>query len=278
MLPTANPRLNELLSLLGAARTYELAFDLHPGIPHFPTHPPFVFGLTKRHGEVVSELADGRLVSSSAESVATGTHVGTHIDGLGHFSCNGAIFGGASASQQSYHAGLPTHGIETVAPVLRRGVLLDIAALQSVPVLDRDFTITPEHLAAACIRQNVEIRLSDVVLLRTGWARYWPDPAAYITGGRGSTPVSPGPDLDAAHYLSERGIFATGSDTIVYEKAPSPLPVHVHLLVESGIHIIEVLNLEDLSRDHVSEFLFVALPLRIRGATGSPIRPLAIAL
>jgi kynurenine formamidase len=56
------------------------------------------------------------------------------------------------------------------------------------------------------------------------------------------------------------------------------MPVHVHLLVERGIHIIEVLDLEKLAEDGVSEFLFVALPLRIRGATGSPIRPIALAV
>ena len=55
------------------------------------------------------------------------------------------------------------------------------------------------------------------------------------------------------------------------------MPVHVHLLVESGIHIIEALNLEELSRNRIFEFVFVAAPLKIRGGTGSPIRPLALA-
>ncbi|HEX5229609.1 MAG TPA: hypothetical protein VFW44_17980 [Bryobacteraceae bacterium] len=55
------------------------------------------------------------------------------------------------------------------------------------------------------------------------------------------------------------------------------MPVHVHLLVESGIHIIEALNLEELARDRVYEFAFVAAPLKIRGGTGAPLRPLALA-
>ena len=78
--------------------------------------------------------------------------------------------------------------------------------------------------------------------------------------------------------MSERGIFAAGSDTIAFERVPAPeMPVHVHLLVENGIHIIEALNLEELSRLRIYEFLFVASPLKIRGATGSPIRPVALA-
>jgi kynurenine formamidase len=55
------------------------------------------------------------------------------------------------------------------------------------------------------------------------------------------------------------------------------MPVHVHLLVEKGIHIIECLNLEELATAGVSTFLFVAAPLKVRGATGAPVRPLALA-
>jgi kynurenine formamidase len=74
-------------------------------------------------------------------------------------------------------------------------------------------------------------------------------------------------------------VFAAGSDTIAFERVPSrAMPVHVHLLVESGIHIIEALNLEELAAARVYTFLFVAAPLKIRGGTGSPIRPLAVAL
>jgi kynurenine formamidase len=72
-------------------------------------------------------------------------------------------------------------------------------------------------------------------------------------------------------------VFAAGSDTVALELLPNPaMPVHVHLLVESGIHIIEVLNLEELAHDRVYTFVFVAAPLKIRGGTGAPIRPLAI--
>ena len=90
--------------------------------------------------------------------------------------------------------------------------------------------------------------------------------------------AGPGPEIEGARWLSERGVFAAGSDTIAFEKVPAAgMPVHVHLLVESGIHIIEALNLEDLSRERIYEFVFIAAPLKFRGGTGSPIRPLALA-
>jgi kynurenine formamidase len=272
----AHKSLEDLLALARSARVYDLGVDLHPGVPHFPTHPPFIFGLTKRHGEVTTELSDGRIASSSADAISTGTHVGTHIDGLGHFSCNGMLFGGVPTSAQSHERGLPTHGLETVGPISRRGILLDVARLEGVPSLPKDFSIGPTHLEEACRRQGVEVRPGDVVLLRTGWAQYWPDAAMYVTGGKGNVPTGPGPEIDGARWLSARGIFATGSDTLAYEKVPSAMPVHVHLLVERGIHLIEVLDLEKIAADNVSEFLFVALPLKIRGATGSPVRPIAL--
>src|SRR3954447_14858336 len=149
---SGNP-LEELLALAARARVYDLSFDLHAGVPHFPTHPPFVFGLTKRHGEIVIDLPDGRFASSSADAIATGTHVGTHLDGLGHFSCNGMLFGDIPASAQSYERGLETYGVDTVAPILRRGVLLDVAGLEGVPILPKDFSIGPQYLEAACQRQ-----------------------------------------------------------------------------------------------------------------------------
>ena len=82
--------------------------------------------------------------------------------------------------------------------------------------------------------------------------------------------------MEAARWLSARRIFAAGSDTVAFEKLPSPaMAVHAHLLVESGIHIIEVLNLEELARDEVYEFVLVAAPMKITGATGAPMRPIA---
>jgi kynurenine formamidase len=83
---------------------------------------------------------------------------------------------------------------------------------------------------------------------------------------------------DGAKFLAGKKISFTGSDTTAYDKVPPHyLPCHVILLVENGIQIMEMLNLEELSRKRIYTFLFVALPLKIRGGAGSPIRPIAIA-
>ena len=113
------PPLSELLdSDLRQHRIYDLAHSYFAGMPHFPTHPPFVFGLTRKHGDMILEGG----VSSSADSIAFGSHVGTHIDALCHFSCDGMLHGGVEAKDvQSDSAGFSELGVETIAPILRRG-------------------------------------------------------------------------------------------------------------------------------------------------------------
>jgi len=263
---------SDLLGLIRRSKIYDLGQPLFVGMPHYPTHPPFLFGLTKKHGDMVAETG----MSSAADAIAMGSHVGTHIDALCHFSCGGKLHGGVEAKAvQSDGGGIREHSVDTVAPILRRGVLLDIAAVASTDALPVDFTITPDHLESAA--RHVQIQAGDIILLRTGWARFWHDPPRYITGGKGTAAAGPGPEIDGARWLSKHAPFAVGADTVAFEKAPTAtMPVHVHLLVENGIHIIEALNLEDLARDRIYEFVFVAMPLKIQGGTGSPIRPIAI--
>ena len=257
-----------ITNLIGA-KVFDLAQPYFVGMPHHPSHPPFLFSLVKQHGEYIGPTGN----SSASDALAMGTHVGTHIDGLCHFSCGGKLHGGEeAASAQSYAGGLRKFSIDTIAPILRRGRLLDIAGLEQTTALPRDFEITAAHLDAAAERQSLEIREGDVVLVRTGWAAYFEDPGKFISEVHG-----PGPGIEGARWLSSRRIYAAGSDTVAFEKVPdASMPVHVHLLVESGIHIIECLNLEELAAAKVYEFLFVALPLKIRGATGSPVRPVAL--
>ena len=236
-------------------------------MPHFPTHPPFLRTLTKAHGELV--LPNG--ASSAAEAITMGGHVGTHIDALSHFSCDGKLHGGVKPVQ-SYSDGVTTYGVDTVEPIFRPAVLFDIARLKGVDALPLDYVITPEDFEAC----GVTPKAGGIALIRTGWAKFWHDSSQFITGDGGSAARGPGPKTPGAKWLSKHGIFAAGSDTVAFEQVPSQMEVHVHLLVERGIHIIECLNLESIAEAGVKEFLFIALPLKIRGGTGSPIRPVGM--
>src|SRR5215203_465151 len=112
-------------------------------MPHFPTHSPFLYGLTKLHGEIW--LPEGG--SSAADVITMGGHTGTHIDALNHFSCAGKFYDGQNVlSVQSYGGGVRHLSVDTIAPIARRAVLLDIASLLNAGALEADVVITPEHL------------------------------------------------------------------------------------------------------------------------------------
>lgn len=261
--------LQQFLRLARERTTYDLGLALEMGIPHGPTHSPFLFSLTKQHGQVV--YREG--ASSANDVFSMGSHVGTHIDALGHASKDGRLHGGIQADAvQSFRGGLSRLGVDEVPPLITRGVLLDIAALHGREELDADHDITAGDLEAACQAQSVTVEPGDAVLIRTGLIRRWPDHERFH-----ANPAA-GLVLDAAQWLGARGIRCTGSDNYAYEKVPARgLVVHVELMVNRGIPIIEMLDLEGLARDRVSTFLFVALPLKIVGGTGSPIRPVALA-
>jgi kynurenine formamidase len=154
-------------------------------------------------------------------------------------------------------------------------VLLDIPTHRRVGALDAHDSIGPDELRDALTREGVELRAGDVALVRTGYLSGWPD-ADFITAHEQA-----GIDRDAALWLAEQGVVAVAGDTESLEVLPStvpgnPHPVHIALLVERGIFIIEMVNCEELARDRVHEFCFMCLPTAIRGATGSMVRPVAL--
>lgn len=255
----------------GGSTIYPLGRPMFNGMPQSPSHPPFRMALQRRHGDYVR--ADGG--SAASEIIVTGGHVGTHIDALAHVSQDGKLHGGVDAFESQKGGAFSNLGIDFVRPFWCRGVLLDVAETLGVDACEPGYEITPDDLAAAAGARVISP--GDVVLVRTGWAQRWEDPEAYF----GLETGVPGPGDEAAKWLASFGIRAAGSDTIAFEHvAPgaghSLLPVHRILLVEHGIHIIETLDLEGLARAKPLEFLFVMAPLKLVGATGSPVNPLAI--
>jgi kynurenine formamidase len=272
--------------LVREGRTYSLAATRYPGMPLFPGHPPFqVLNYRTPRGIRVTGAQPWGPVNDAglgymAEYIMATSHSGAHIDALAHMTVGDDAhwYGGGRADEHLTDFG-PVHGdAAKMPPFFTRGVLLDAAGFRGVPALPKGSPVDAAECEAICRAQGVEVRPWDVVLIRTGYMAMWPD-AARMAEHR-----TAGPDISAAAWLLERGVVASGTDTETYEVQPAPdpgptgnpQPVHTLLLIENGIHLMESLDLEALAADRVYEFLFVALPLKIRGATGSMVDPVAI--
>ena len=243
------------------------------GAPTYPSHAPgYVYTLHRRHERGMGEARTG-----ASGVMYTTEHSGTHIDALCHQAEDLRLYGGreVDASIQTSH-GFKELGAETIAPLIARGILLDVARYRGIDHIASGNPVRRDELEATARDQGVSVSEGDVVLLRTGNGALWEDPALYLQAG--------GVSAGASSWLAGRRVRAVGADNVAWDEVgvvdadlKVTLPGHVILLVRSGIYIIENLFLEELARDQRYEFTFICLPLKMRGATGSPVRPVAIA-
>lgn len=254
---------------LRRARAYDLEQPRHAGAPVFPAHEPgLLVHLHRRHEPDAPESR----TSASALLVMT-EHSGTHIDALCHQAYGGRLHGGVPVTARvQTSTGFTALGIDTVAPLVGRGVLLDVAGALGMARLPAGYAVSADELERAAA--GVELRPGDVVLVRLGSGALWADRPAYEAAG--------GVSAEGSRWLAERRPLAVGADNLAWDVVGEPdpdlgsLPGHTILIVQEGIHIIESLYLEELAADGVREFGFVCLPLKVRGGTGSPVRPVAL--
>jgi Putative cyclase len=113
-------------------RMFDLGRPMSIGMPQSPNHPAYWHTLPRRHGDMVR--ADGG--SAANDLIVTGTHVGTHIDALAHVSHDGKLHGGADAAEAGVGGRFLEHGVHTIAPMVRRAVLLDVPAALGIDACD----------------------------------------------------------------------------------------------------------------------------------------------
>ena len=272
--------------LVREGRMISLAAVRYPGMPLFPGHPPFqVLNYRTPRGIRVTGARPWGPVNEAglgymAEYVMATSHSGAHMDALAHMTVDDDMhwYGGGNADEHLTDFGPTYLDASTMPPFFTRGVLLDAAGFRGVPCLPKGSPIDAAELEAICAAEGVTVEPGDVVVIRTGYMGLWPDSEAMAAH------KTPGPDISAARWLLERAVVATGTDTETYEVQPAPdpgptgnpQPVHTLLLIQNAIYLMESLDLEALARERIHEFLFVALPLKIRGATGSMVDPVAV--
>ena len=284
-------QVNLILNTLKRTRVVDLSHTWDKFSPIASVNPPYSFELVATHENTLGSFKDGNQLSFAAEVMHfSGQHGAPSIDAIGHIGRNGRLFGGVDAiAATSNSDGIGTSGVGANLAIdrfptdllINRGVLLDVATLiqgDSSP-LPADFEVTAEHLEQAARRQGVAVQKGDTVFIRTGWGPLFKSNPALYAGG-----ASPGPSLSGAEYLIRHGARIVGDDTLTFEKRPpivtSPtfqvFPVHMRLIADSGIYIIENLNLEELAQAKAYEFAVVVPPLKILGGTGSAVRVFAL--
>jgi kynurenine formamidase len=264
-----------LFEQLARARVFDLEQPRFAGMPVHPAHKPgYFYGLHRRHRD--SYFPDKFGPRSGASGVLTMMeHSGTHIDALCHQACDLKFHGGVAVDDVERSDGYRALGAETMRPLLGRGVLLDVAGWKGVERLPQHYAITADDLAGTARAASLVVRTGDVLLVRTGYATSWTDEATYLNAA--------GVSKSGNIWAADQGVSAVGADNMAWDSMEERDPVtnmalfgHVHLLVTHGIHIIENLDLEELAAAGHHEFCFVGIPLKFRGATGSPLRPLAL--
>ena len=244
-------RLSALRSVV-TGQIFDLSHEIAMNAPFMmPNQTPYLMSLWTNWRDSMRRrraLGATNEVGVNIERMEMTAHVGTHIDALGHFSIGDRLYNGVNAAEAVTDWGLDRLGVEHVPPMVTRGLLLDVAGLDGGGHLEAGRAVTTDDLARAADRAKLAIEPGDVVLIRTGWGKFYGvDNPRYVAG-------EPGIDAEGARWLSRQGVVAVGCDNMAVEVLPNPdqpamsMPVHQHLLVEAGVYIIENLALEERRR------------------------------
>lgn len=282
VLPT--PRMTpELLRLIRTGSIYSLAVTHYEGMPVPGPMVPYTLTPRLRHGD----LKDIAPASAAAEAITMSAHTGTHIDALCHIGEHqdaegkpdpqGDVrlynrSGSVAASKNVNFQGQMHLSIAEMPPIVTRAILLDVARYRNVSVLPNSYIITAEDIAGTLSAQSTLIQPGTAVLIRTGFYQHLRD------GNPAYRDAIAGLGLESAQFLFQKGMILAGADNMTVEAFPPyDHSVHRFLLVHNGVTHLENLYLEELAERQVYEFLLIVTPLRLQGATGSWVHPIAIA-
>lgn len=269
-------KIMEASKWIKTGKTYELGHIYEEGmfvpdnrvfklfIPSFPTYGP--------------EGTD-RIVFNDELLVATIGQIGTQFDGLGHpgqqvdmedGSTTEVFYNGFTTEEMKSPFGLVNLGVEHLKPIITSGVLIDIAGLKNVEVLEDAHEVSLQEVKDALVIQGVEeseIRPGDAIFFNFGWWHNWNKD--YVMDGSRYPRIA----REVVDWLVEQQPSMVGSDAIL---DGDKFNVHLELTMKNGVSNLEWMNFDTLTADKVYRFMFIFTPLRIKGATGSPGRPIAI--
>lgn len=211
-------------------------------------------------------------VGANEDVIVIPSHMGTHMDALCHVFADDTIYNGHPAGAFTPRTGASRCSIERTAAFAARVVVLDVE--RHTGGLAPGQPIDGDLLEAVRAAAGVEMFPGDAVLVRTGWAE------RFLAGERGSY-AQAGLGLGSVDFLADHDVAVVGVDNTAVECIPFDegifLGVHIELLRNLGVTLLEHLHLGELSADGVAEGMLVVAGLPVTGAAGSPINPIVIA-
>ena len=258
----------------------DLSHDVAMGNPSIPPiQLPYVMTLSSTSANSERMIRNGfgaeNGIGFYLERIEMTTHVSTHIDALGHATIHAELYGGLPGAVSHYSFGRWHAGIEQSPHFVARGVIIHVAGYKTSRFLTPGYAITPAEREGALKRQKVSIEKGSIVIVHTGWGhKFWSDPVTYAHG-------YPGIGLAASKWLAAHEVVAVGADNMALEVFPCEdpkviFPVHQHLITRQGIYIIENVKTDEIVEKKLWESTIVILPTKFRGATGSPVRIIAL--
>jgi kynurenine formamidase len=268
----------QAIALVRAGRIYDLAHVLDERVPVFPGRYFRQTLVTTAHHSNAgsSDAAPSGLgecnVNWITETISGTMQLGTHLDALSHLQMGERGYNGWSVSELAETWGVNRLGAETIPQIVTRGWLIDVLAARGVDHLGAGEVVTVDDVQRAL--EGVAAEPGDALLFHTGWGARWEQPDEYLAG-------EPGPGLELAEWLADRGVALTGCDTWSYGPVPAedptaPFQVPQHLNVRHGVFIVENLDTAALAADGVREFALILTHPKLRGASGAWTAPIAL--
>lgn len=262
-----------------------MAHNLVDGVPLFGTR--FTKTILTTAALVPGAEYGKNKLSYMEDTYLSQSHVGTHIDGMGHIGIQDCYYNQTPVGKYVTQNYLKRLGLENIKTFATRGVIIDaVKVFQQAgklkanaacknPCLDAGTLITEADLQAGLKLYNVTLREGDAVFINTGWGdlfQQFPAQNATYNGGE------PGISKSAAAWLASQKVVVVGADTWAVEVIPSEdqneaFPVHKTLLTDNGIHIIEnvrtdLISAAAASSNRATFFLSMTVPKAV-GATGT---------
>ncbi len=265
------------LKMIKSGKVYNMSHIIYNGMADREAHGPYFFDVLLRVYDNDYYKKYDNKYGASLGRLEMCDHTGTHLDGLSHMAFNNKFFNNIDAYENTTNLGYKKLGMEKTIPIITRGIVVDVAGMHKKDKMEPGYSITREETITFLKDNNIELSDGDALFFYTGISKLFSRPDDYDK----YYDSSPGIGYDLAKFIAEKNISVSGSDTPSSEVTPpelenTRLPVHQYLIAKSGIRLIDNLKLDEIARDGVYEFTFICLPLLIKGATASPVSPVAI--